>query len=134
MRKLSIILFFSFLFSTGKYGDSFLKIGTSARDIGIGQSIVADMGNASGVNVTPASISGLSSRTIYLLIVNQYGLAEFYSGGIVLPLKNDKYASFNLSGLLIDDIEYRPDLINISSIAFVFWMSMGFYVASKFNK
>ena len=25
-------------------------------------------------------------------------------------------------------------LLNISSIAFVFWMSMGFYVASKFNK
>ena len=116
MRKLSIIFFVSFLFSTGKYGDSFLKIGTSARDIGIGQSIVADMGNASGVNVNPASISGLNSKTLYLLIVNQYGLAEFYSGGIVLPLKNDKYASFNLSGLLIDNIEYRPDLINISSI------------------
>ena len=62
MRKLSII-FFSVSFSTGKYGDSFLKIGTSARDIGIGQAIVADMSNASGVNVTPASISGLSSRT-----------------------------------------------------------------------
>ena len=116
MRKFSIILLVSFLFSTGKYGDSFLKIGTSARDIGIGQAIVADMSNASGVNVTPASISGLSSRTIYLLIVNQYGLAEFYSGGIVLPLENDKYASFNLSGLLVDNIEYRPDLINISSI------------------
>ena len=115
MRKLSVILLVSFLFSTGKYGDSFLKIGTSARDIGIGQAIVADMGNASGVNVTPASISGLSSRTIYLLIVNQYGLAEFYSGGIVLPLKNDRYASFNLSGLLVDNIEYRPDLINIGS-------------------
>ena len=116
MRKLSIILFVSFLFSTGKYGDSFLKIGTSARDIGIGQAIVADMGNASGANVNPASIFGLSSRTLYLLIVNQYGLAEFYSGGIVLPLKNDKYASFNLSGLLVDNIGHRPDLINISSI------------------
>ena len=99
MRKLSIILFVSFLFSTGKYGDSFLKIGTSARDIGIGQAIVADVGNASGVNVNPASISGLNSKILYLLIVNQYGLAEFYSGGIVLPLKNDKYASFNLSGV-----------------------------------
>ena len=116
MRKLSIIFFVSFLFSTGKYGDSFLKIGTSARDIGIGQAIVADIGNASGVNVTPASISGLSSRTMYLLIVNQYGLAEFYSGGIVLPLKDNKYVSFNLSSLLVDNIEYRPDLINISSI------------------
>ena len=116
MRKVPIILFVSFLFSTGKYGDSFLKIGTSARDIGLGQAIVADIGNASGVNVTPASISGLSSRTIYLLIVNQYGLAEFYSGGIVLPLKNNIYASFNLSGLLVDNIGYRPDLINIGSI------------------
>ena len=48
MRKLFVILFVSFLFSTGKYGDSFLKIGTSARDIGIGQAIVADIGNASG--------------------------------------------------------------------------------------
>ena len=104
MRKLSIIFFVSFLFSTGKYGDSFLKIGTSARDIGIGQAIVADIGNASGVNVTPASISGLSSRTMYLLIVNQYGLAEFYSGGIVLPLKDNKYVSFNLSSLLVDNI------------------------------
>ena len=73
------------------------------------------MSNASGVNVNPASISGLSARTIYLLIVNQYGLAEFYSGGIVLPLNNDKYASFNLSGLLVDNIGNRPDLINISS-------------------
>ena len=115
MRKLFIIFFISFLFSTGKYGDSFLKIGTSARDIGIGQAIVADMSNASGVNVNPASISGLSARTIYLLIVNQYGLAEFYSGGIVLPLKNHNYASFNLSGLLVDNIGNRPDLINISS-------------------
>jgi len=25
-------------------------------------------------------------------------------------------------------------LLNISSVAFVFWMSIGFYIASKFNK
>tara|TARA_Y100000768_G_scaffold159470_1_gene119173 strand:+ start:2871 stop:3863 length:993 start_codon:yes stop_codon:yes gene_type:complete len=116
MRKLSIVLFYSILFSTGKYGDSFLKIGTSARDIGIGQAIVANMGNASGVNVSPATISGLGSRTLYLLMVNQYGLAEFYSGGIVLPLKDNQYASFNITGLLVDDIEQRPDLISISSV------------------
>ena len=31
-------------------------------------------------------------------------------------MKNNKYVSFNLSGLLVDNIEFRPDLINISSI------------------
>ncbi len=115
MRRASVILLFSFLFSTGKYGDSFLKIGTSARDIGLGQAIVADMGNASGFNICPASIASINSRTFYFLIVDQYGLAEYYSGGMVMPLKNDQFASLNISGLMIDDIQLRPDLGYIGS-------------------
>ena len=115
MRQVSICLLFSFLFSTGKYGDSFLKIGTSARDIGLGQAIVADMGNASGFNICPASIASINTRTFYFLIVDQYGLAEYYSGGMVLPLKNNQFASFNISTLIIDDIQLRPDLGYIGS-------------------
>ena len=65
MRRVYFIFLFNILLGNGKYGDSFLNIGTSARDIGLGQAIVADIGNASGSNVTPASIANINSRTIY---------------------------------------------------------------------
>ena len=43
-------------------------------------------------------------------------------------------AGWGLVGLCPGPAIYSLDLLNIISIAFVFWMSMGFYVASKFNK
>ena len=115
MRRVYFIFLFSILLGNGKYGDSFLNIGTSARDIGLGQAIVADIGNASGSNVTPASIANINSRTIYFLILNQFGLAEYFSSGMVLPLKSNQYASINITSLIIDDIKLRPDLVNVGS-------------------
>ena len=115
MRRIFFIFLFNIILGNGKYGDSFLNIGTSARDIGLGQAIVADMGNASGSNVTPASIANINSKTIYFLMLNQFGLAEYFSSGMVLPLQNKQYASINITGLIVDDIELRPDLVNIGS-------------------
>ena len=43
-------------------------------------------------------------------------------------------AGWGLVGLCPGPAISSLALLNISSIAFVFWMSMGFYVASKFNK
>ncbi len=43
-------------------------------------------------------------------------------------------AGWGLIGLCPGPAISSLALLNISSIAFVFWMSMGFYVASKFNK
>ena len=43
-------------------------------------------------------------------------------------------AGWGLNGLCPGPAISSLALLNISSIAFVFWMSMGFYVASKFNK
>ena len=63
MRKAPLILLLiNFIFSTGKYGDAFLGLGTSARNISLGQAVVADLGNASGFNVCPATITGLNKK------------------------------------------------------------------------
>jgi len=36
MKKISILLLLTnFIFSTGKYGDAFLNLGASARDVGV---------------------------------------------------------------------------------------------------
>ena len=43
-------------------------------------------------------------------------------------------AGWGLVGLCPGPAISSLALLNISSIAFVFWMSMGFYVASKFTK
>jgi Predicted transporter component len=43
-------------------------------------------------------------------------------------------AGWGLIGLCPGPAISSLALLNINSIAFVFWMSMGFYVASKFNK
>ena len=43
-------------------------------------------------------------------------------------------AGWGLIGLCPGPAISSLALLNISSIAFVFWMSMGFYVASKFTK
>ena len=115
MRSLPILLLFSFLFCTGKYGDAFLGLGTSARNLGLGQSTVADIGNASGFNICPASISSIKNKTFYLLSVNQYGLAEYFSSGLAGPFKNNQFISFNISGLIVDDVQIRPDLGYIGS-------------------
>ena len=68
---LSIIRLIIFIFCPGKYGDAFLNLGASARDVGVGQAVVADWGNASGYNVCPAAIAGLNKKTFYLLLINQ---------------------------------------------------------------
>ena len=117
MRKAPLILLLiNFIFSTGKYGDAFLGLGTSARNIGLGQAVVADLGNASGFNVCPAAITGLNKKTFYLLLINQYSLAEYFSGGVVLPLKRNQFIGINTSGLIIDNIQIRPDLSSIGSL------------------
>ena len=115
MKILINIIFTSCLFATGKYGDSFLRIGSSARDIGLGQAIVADMANPSGFNVSPATIANINTKTFYLLLINQYGLAEYYSSGIILPFKNKQFLSINISGIIIDNIKLRPDIGNLST-------------------
>ena len=104
MRSLPILLLFSFLFCTGKYGDAFLGLGTSARNLGLGQSTVADIGNASGFNICPASISSIKNKTFYLLSVNQYGLAEYFSSGLAGPFKNNQFISKNLISYFSTDI------------------------------
>ena len=43
-------------------------------------------------------------------------------------------AGWGLIGLCPGPAISSLALLNVGSIAFVFWMSMGFYVASKFNK
>ena len=117
MRKAPLILLLiNFIFSTGKYGDAFLGLGPSARNIGLGQAVVADLGNASGFNVCPAAITGLNKKTFYLLLINQYSLAEYFSGGVVLPLKRNQFIGINTSGLIIDNIQIRPDLSSIGSL------------------
>ena len=117
MRKAPLILLlFNFIFSTGKYGDAFLGLGTSARNIGLGQAVVADLGNASGFNVCPAAITGLNKKTFYLLLINQYSLAEYFSGGVVLPLKRNYFVGVNTTGLVVDNILIRPDLSSIGSL------------------
>tara|TARA_Y100001949_G_scaffold77214_1_gene65346 strand:+ start:267 stop:674 length:408 start_codon:yes stop_codon:yes gene_type:complete len=43
-------------------------------------------------------------------------------------------AGWGLIGLCPGPAISSLALLNISSVAFVFWMSIGFYIASKFNK
>ncbi len=116
MRYLTILFFISYLFSTGKYGDAFLNLGTSARNLGLGQAVIADMGNPTGFYISPASISSIKNRVFSLLVVNQFNLAEYSSISIATPLKNQQYVSFNFSGLIVDDIQVRPDLGLIGSL------------------
>ena len=117
MKKISILLLLiNFIFCTGKYGDAFLNLGASARDVGVGQAVVSDLSNASGYNVCPAAIAGLDKKTFYLLLINQYGLAEYFSGGAVLPLKRNYFVGVNTTGLVVDNILIRPDLSSIGSL------------------
>ena len=117
MKKISILLLLiNFIFCTGKYGDAFLNLGASARDVGVGQAVVSDLSNASGYNVCPAAIAGLDKKTFYLLLINQYGLAEYFSGGAVLPLKRNYFVGVNTTGLIVDNILIRPDLSSIGSL------------------
>ena len=117
MKKIVVGIFFiNFIFCNGKYGDAFLGLGTSARDIGIGQAVVADLGNPSGFNVCPASIGGIHNKVIYLLLINQYGLAEYFSAGIVIPLRRNHFIGVNTSGFMIDNLQYRPDLSGLKSL------------------
>jgi hypothetical protein len=107
---LKIFLFISVLFGTGKYGDAFLNLGTSARNIALGQALVADLQNPSGFNVSPAAVGGIMTKNVYGLFINQFGLAEYGSFGITIPLNKKLTLGINASGLLIDNIPERPDL------------------------
>ena len=93
-----------------------MNLGASARDVGVGQAVVSDLSNASGYNVCPAAIAGLDKKTFYLLLINQYGLAEYFSGGAVLPLKRNYFVGVNTTGLIVDNILIRPDLSSIGSL------------------
>ena len=111
IRNITIqILLISFCYGTGKYGDSFMNIGISARNSSLGGAVVADIGNSSSFNLSPATISGIINKKIYGLFVNQFGLAEFCGLGVFIPFKENYTIGLSFRGLLVDDIPERPDL------------------------
>ena len=70
------ILLISFCFGTGKYGDSFMSIGISAKNISLGGAVVADISNSASFNQSPATISGITNRKLFGLFVTLVNTTE----------------------------------------------------------
>jgi len=98
------------------YADSFLRIGTSARTISLGQAVVAMHGHPQSYLYNPAG-SALSKKSVFsVLAVNQFSLSDYYSFSVTLPLAGKMVLGFHGVGLLIDHILERPDIHGINDL------------------
>ena len=98
------------------YADSFLRIGTSARTISLGQAVVAMHGHPQSYLYNPSG-SALSEKSIFsVLAVNQFSLADYYSFSVTRPFAGETVFGLHGVGLLIDHILERPDIHGISDL------------------
>ncbi len=104
------------LLAQSNYADSFLRIGTSARTISLGQAVVSMHGHPQSYLYNPAG-SALSKKSIFsVLAVNQFSLSDYYSFSVARPFAGEMVLGFHGVGLLIDHILERPDIHGINDL------------------
>ncbi len=112
MKMSKIIITFFILVSlvfAGEYGDSFLNLGVSARNLAMGMSGGAlDRTNTSFLS-NPAGMAYVSSLNINMMYMDQFGLAQYnYLGGSI-PVSKTSTISINWLHYGVSNIPRRPD-------------------------
>ncbi len=114
-RLFPLLVFLASLWAQSGTADAFLGLGSSPRAMALGNAIVAMNNNPSGIFVNPAASGFSNQRSINLMGVNAFGMADYFTLG----------GSFSVSGmrwtvqsamLSITGIPEHPDLRSITSL------------------
>lgn len=93
--------------NTPKYSNEFLSIGVSAKAMGMSNSVVASVNDASAGYWNPAGLLQIKSDMQFALMHAEYfaGIAKYDFGSIALPLKDSSSAlAFSIIRFGVDDI------------------------------
>ncbi len=97
----------------GTTAAQFLKIGIGARSAAMGESIVADVNDASAIFWNPAGIAHLQKNELLLVRTNWIADIRYDFAGLVVPMHNLGTFGLFYAGLSMNDMkvrtEYKPE-------------------------
>ncbi len=107
---LIIITFFCSLYSNAqilKYSNDYLTIGISARNISLGNSVVANISDFSSSYYNPAGLSGLQNKYQVSLMHSEYfaGIAKYDYAGFAYKLNDSTGVAASIIRLGVDNIQ-----------------------------
>ncbi|MCF7885399.1 MAG: hypothetical protein K9M80_02800 [Candidatus Marinimicrobia bacterium] len=107
-----LMVFITSLFC-GEYGDSFLRLGVSARAIAMGNSIGSLDTTETAFISNPAGLAYQDKFRIGIMYTSQFGLADHNYIGLSLPVLKKPQTSLTFSWVRfqVGDLIYRPNIL-----------------------
>jgi len=96
--------------------DAFLELGSSPRSLALGQSTVALDGYPSGIFTNPASSGFSQGRSVNLMGVEVFGMADYLTLGGSCPTSSKVRWTIQSAWLSVSGIPRHPDLRTISGL------------------